>query len=111
MRDKTGKERSAADEEVEMALLGAMMLCGDLVIYKDCFSQITEHCFLNPWHWTIFNGIKGAFNEYGAVDPVIVASEMRLSNQKIDYLYELVETCPVAYHCNIYAKIVADRKF
>ncbi len=109
-----GRERSAGRVppqavDVEMAVLGAMLLQADATV-SNVFSLLTRDAFYKEAHRTIFDSISRLFEKQEPIDLITVAEDLRRSDEleKIGGMYyltemtnEVISPAHIEHHCRI----------
>lgn len=97
--------------DAERAVLGAMMLNGDVV--GEVQRLVSADDFHTSAHATIFTRIVGLFEGGQPVDPIAVSTALARANelQRVGgapYLHTLISDVPTASNAGYYAELVAE---
>ncbi len=99
------------DIAAEQAVLGAMLI--NKMVIGDVIELVTAEDFYRPAHATIFNAILRLYADNHPVDGISVTNA--LGEQALTmvggapYIYDLIDSVPVAASGTFYARIVAEK--
>jgi replicative DNA helicase len=110
--DDLADHRPPQDVRAEQAVLGGMLLSGEMV--ATVAETLTGADFYRPIHASVFDAIVKLADQGEAVDFMTVGDALLKSGDLVrcggvPYLHELTEAVPVAANAAYYARIVYER--
>lgn len=113
MADKLFEKIPPQNLEAEMAVLGAMLIDENAIVYA--MEVLDNETFYKDNHKKIFEAIINLYNANKAVDLITVSDELKRTNLLdtvggVSTLTELVNTVPTAANIAHYANIIKEKR-